>query len=808
MRRLLLLLVALALAFSGVAETVFKPAGSYRSGERVYSWGPIKLEPYAGGAVSVERLSGKKGADHTDPRVYTYSAAVDSLSGLQWNPLSTLSDTGREVARLLSPGLYSLLPAAKGAGYALVPELAAALPEDVTAEYAGRMGIKAGDEGLAWRIALNPDARWHLTTEARAFLWEKTGDTPTAADITADDYIYSLRRLLDARLRNSRADSFCDALPILNARGYMEAGKVTYQRLETDASAALKAGLDLCLDMDFWDMTGAPDRDGNEAPRYVSVNDATPYLDPGVEDASDPAAWRSAKELYETCLAEGMPYEAYQREYLFIAQTAPPVSWEDVGLVKVDDHTLDLILESPLTDAAFALPYALSDGFLVYAPLFEACEAPEDDSGEIASAYGTSVETTAACGPYTLTRFDTESQLLLERNRDWYGYDDEKHLGMYQTDVCRMTAFPDHAAAREALRAGQLDALPMEAGDAEDLGDDVHIQRVPIPCVTRLVLNTDYAALLLHANGSQVQAVDTFREGLSWVFDRSRYAERHSLGGIQAMGMLDGYICDPFTGTPFRESDPGRMAMARVYGGNSDPCDPDRARNLLQLAYDKAVAAGLYDGLGLISIELSFDRKDDSAMQVFNDLNAQLKAACEGTAFQDRLSLSMRYDPSAFQNNYNGRTDAVFAAWRGSPLLPFDLLDACYTDAADGSGMQMEYGYNAEAIRMTFDCDGKQFTASLRDWARWAGGEAVEAISDLGLFSDYSYGTRTQFLAGMEACYLNWHPFIPLYEHTTAMLLSNRVTPGVSGNVNPLCGDGGLAFLTYTMDDETWEQRE
>ena len=171
MRRLLLLLVALALTCGGMAETLFKPAGSYRSGERVYSWGPMKLEPYTGGEVSVERLPGKKGEDHTDPRVYTYNAAVDSLSGLKWNPLTAMSDSGREVARLLTPGLYSLLPAAKGAGYALVPELAAALPEDVTSEYAGRMGIKAGDAGLAWRIALNPDARWHLTLRRATRGW-------------------------------------------------------------------------------------------------------------------------------------------------------------------------------------------------------------------------------------------------------------------------------------------------------------------------------------------------------------------------------------------------------------------------------------------------------------------------------------------------------------------------------------------------------------------------------------------------------------------------------------------------------------
>lgn len=41
-----------------------------------------------------------------------------------------------------------------------MPELAAEMPVDVTAEYVGQYGVKEGETAKAWRIALNKLAKW------------------------------------------------------------------------------------------------------------------------------------------------------------------------------------------------------------------------------------------------------------------------------------------------------------------------------------------------------------------------------------------------------------------------------------------------------------------------------------------------------------------------------------------------------------------------------------------------------------------------------------------------------------------------
>ena len=59
-------------------------------------------------------------------------------------------------------------------GYAILPEMAADYPVDVTSEYVGQFGVAEGETAKAWRIALNPDACWEngekITAEVKEAL--------------------------------------------------------------------------------------------------------------------------------------------------------------------------------------------------------------------------------------------------------------------------------------------------------------------------------------------------------------------------------------------------------------------------------------------------------------------------------------------------------------------------------------------------------------------------------------------------------------------------------------------------------------
>ena len=91
----------------------------------------------------------------------------------------------------------------------------------------------------------------------------------------------------------------------------------TYILISEPAEDLLNRGIDVYLDMECWNMTGAPDENGKACPRIVSVKNDTYYRDPFVNEDED-EAWVSAKYIYDTYLAHGMPYESYASSCLYI----------------------------------------------------------------------------------------------------------------------------------------------------------------------------------------------------------------------------------------------------------------------------------------------------------------------------------------------------------------------------------------------------------------------------------------------------------------------------------------------------------
>ena len=835
---ILLILAVMLCGLPALAEGGFEPAATYDPGERSFNWGPVTLTPasQAGGTVDTVRYPGVEGADYTDEKVYTYNAFVTATVNMDWNPHTWEMSDDEAVLSMITSGFYEFYMNEDRTGYAILPEMAADYPVDVTDQYTGRFGVKEGETAKAWRIPLNPDARWNLTDTARDYL-KSTGIDPDQLDmtITADDYLYSMRQQLNPKMLNRRADSYyAGNLKLYNAKNYLYGGKTTYDKIEDSAEDLLNQGKELYLDMDFWGLTGALDADGAAAPRYVSIADENAYRDASVEDEKDAEAWVSAKYLFDNYLAAGQSYENYQGEYLYTADIAPETRWEDVGLVKIDDYTIDLILDMPMQEAAFNLPYSLGSPWLVFEPLYEACKscfdaegravASEAEAASVTTDYCRSLEKTAAFGPYNLTYFEQDKQYTFGRNPDWYGYHDGKHLGLYQTDNYSVTVIPEHATQLLAFLSGQVDGVGLQPEDMEKYASSEFITYAPQSYTTKVTFNTDYEKLLSRGTNSQVLAVDEFREAFALAIDRQHFASAYTAACTPGFGLLNHcYVYNPFSGGIYRESEPARRAMAELYGATWGEggeyatldeatealtgYDMNRARELMQTAYQKAVDAKIYDGQSPIIIDFRVFQSDTLYVQMFTYLDQQLRAACEGTGFEGKVSLTMTVDPDYYQSNYSGNTDVIFSTWGGADMNPFSLPAQCYTDAADGSGQQMEYGFDTAAVALTFNCNGEDLTASLHDWSLWLSGQKLPALDEkLGAYSDYSYDTRCAFLAGVEECLLRWHATTPIYYRYSASLHSRKISPGSPVYINNIVGTGGLPYTTYHYDDEGWSQ--
>ena len=816
----LVLAACLAAGSVSVSAAEFTPAASYDPGERVFDGGEITTAKASegGGEVTTDVYAGIEGKDYTDEKEYTFNDYTENLnSSIIWDPLSWETSSDSAILDYISSGFYTFVLNSDKSGYSVVPELAAEMPVDVTAEYAGRFGVAENETGKAWRIALNPDACWEDGTK-----------------ITSADYLYSIQQLLNPKMLNRRADSYyAGEFNLYNAKNYLYSGKTSYDLVTDSAENLIAAGTDVYVDMDFWGLVGAPDADGNPAPQYVSIADETMYRDEAVEEGQD-EDWVSAKYIFDSYLAEGMPYNSYQGEYLYTASVAPETSWEDVGFQVIDEYTIDFVLTNPISEPSFYVPYNLSSSYLVYEPVYEACKtfwdaegkevATEEEADTVTTTYNRTLETSVSYGPYKLSAFELDKEYVLSRNEAWYGYHDGKHLGQYQTDAIKVTVIGEHATAMLAFEKGEIDGIALQSEDMDKYGTSSYVKYGPNNgYTTKLSFNTDYAKLLERGTNSQVLVIDEFRQAFSYCYDRKEFATAYTAAGTAGFGLINELYCyNPFTGATYRENDYAKAGLLKVfdvaYGEGTEYAtldeayeamtgyDMEKAQELMKVAYDKAVASGIYDGESEISIEFRVYQSDTIYVQMFTYLDEHLQEACKGSGFEGKVSLKMTVDADYYETNYSGGADMIFTTWGGASMSPFTILYECYCDASDGSGQQMEYGYDTSKITVNFVIDGQEVSDSLQNWALWAdGGAADNIIAAIGNFKDYDYDTRCAIYAQLEAAFLSWYPTTAVYYRNTASMDSQKVQSASDVYVN-LVAFGGIQYMTYNYDDAEWAE--
>lgn len=834
--------LALASCKKPEPEAPFTPSATYSDPEvyKTFDGGVINTTAAGEGSgadINKTPYAGVAGKDYRDNGFYTYNDFMGGTTGLNWNPHTWETNDDSYVLGYISMGFYDFTLNADRTGYAIVPEMAADYPVDVTADYVGKYGVAEGETGKAWKITLNPNATW---------------DDGTA--IKADDYIYSMQQQLNPKMLNRRADSYyAGDFVVVGAKGYLYSGKVVAEQIHDGDAAAFELK-DLVKGSDgvYTTADGAAVKialttglnwlDGESLDAYVTAYGDT-YFDAAAyaelkamadKDGNVIANETTVAKLQSviTKVADWGETAEDAIAYMTYDVTMPVVNWDEVGCLKIDDYTIVMIVEKAIEEPAFYVPYNLSSTWLVKQDLYESCKkyftadgtevaADGDNVTSITSTYCTSVATNVSYGPYKLTYFEADKQLTFERNDNWYGYKDEKHYGQFQTDKISCQVISEHKTALQAFLAGDLDGVGLDAEDMKIYASSDRLAYTPEDYTTKITFNTDYQKLLALGNNAQILAVKEFRQAFSLALDRQNFVTEYTSAAAAGFGLLNYMYCyNPFSGELYREDESAKAALCNVYGltwgadGDFETLDEayealtgfnmTRAKELMQAAYDKAVAAKIYDGKSEIKLDFRVYNTDEIYVKMFNYFDGQLKEACKGTSFEGKISLTMTADADYYETMYSGNTAIIFSTWGGAAMSPFTMLGQCYTDAYDGSGNQMEIGYNTTQVKVKFNIDGNEITASLKDWADWACGSNIEGITDkVGNFGSYSYATRCEIFAVLEEVYLSSFATAPMYYRNGASLTSRKVENGCDTYLQ-IIGRGGLRHLTYNYTDEAW----
>ena len=807
---LLLVLVMLVGCFTSCAlfDKLFK-----KTDEPVVT-PPVPENNPNNGVQSVLPYAGDPNKDYRDEGFYTMLDYIGGTTGLNWNPHTWETSDDSYVLGFITTALYDFVLNETLNGYVIIPEAAAAMPEDVTANYVGQYGITAGETGKAWAIKLNPLVTWEDGTK-----------------IDAHTYEYSMKQLLNPLALNRRADSFYSGdFEVVNAKAYFYDGKISYSQVGSGLADAYANGTTLYVDMwGFYGLEGCVDENGNECPQYVAINDTVLYQD--VADGS----WVSAKDIYDYFLAPGAGYESLAPTYLYVSQSLPKVDWSQVGCKAIDEYTLLLVTANPIAEPEFYVPYNLSSPWLVKADLYEACQTWFDANGNevpagspnavsITSDYCTEIEKSVTYGPYDFTFLELDKQLTFERNNSWYGYSDGKHIGQYQTDKISCEVITEHKTALNKFLAGEIDSIGLDSTDMETYATSDRILYTPESYTTKLTFNTDLTKLLAIGKNAHVLTIPEFREAFSLSIDREEFCNSYTASHEPGYGLLNYMYCyNPFTGELYRDSDYAKKALVDLYGLEYGPgkdygdleeayeaitgYEPTRAKALMATAAQKfmSLEANAWDGTSEIVLDFRVYSSDEIYVQMFTFFDESLKAVCAGTPFEGKIRLQMTEDPDYYESMYSGNATIIFSTWGGAAMSPFSVFYQCYCDDAFGGGNQMEYGYDTSKVSVTLNFKGKTVTASLQAWAHWCNGDAVELLNaELGKFADYTYPERCEVFAQLENVYLSSFVTVPVYYRNGAALLSRKVNYATDSYIQ-IVGRGGLRYVTYNYTDAEWD---
>ncbi len=667
--------------------------------------------------------------------------------------------------------------------------------------------------------------------------------------INADTYIYSMQQLLNPKMKNYRANNYYTGTSALaGAYAYYNQGAPIYATVLQDGVAVDVTGKDLYLNLtaaiyggyslyDLYDYGYIADAD------YTALDDATNIygyiliteeLMPHVLNAMDGFLSGFGGSIYVDPDAEEkeIDQDMYNMfPFYDTGKVSDAVSYDTVGLYKVDDYTIRYVCQT-----AYEYYYFLTSctsNWLVKEDLYEACKK-QGDNGLITSNYGTSLATTASYGPYKMTVLQDDKQVIFVQNEKYWEYTknedgtlssttffevDGKTQPQYITEKIVINKMSDDAA-KLAFLSGALDDWSLSAEDAVTYATSEQLYQVDETYTMRLFFHTKLESLKkMDEDGTNTNGVvlsnDNFRKALSLAIKRSEYVTA-TAGFKPACFLINSlYYYDVYNdpSSIYRNTDEAMQAVCNLYGieygegkayatleeayASVTGYNLTEAQALMALACDELVAAGLYtEGEDIsIKIALSASTADSSDLQQVALLNQYINAAVEGSGF-GKVEFT-------YADNLNDRYGDVIkgtyavgrGAWGGAAFYPFGMFQV-YCDP-DYTKVHEIGCWDPAKETLTLTVEGQEVTMT---WQKWS-----QSMEGTGEFANSSNEVKLQILADLEQKYLEKYYCIPLCTYTACSMLSYK-TNNYTDNYSIMYGFGGLRLMTYNYTNAEWAQ--
>ena len=776
--------------------------------------------------------------DGSESNLHTFNEYI-AQSPTTWNTHNGTTDADTYIQGYTEIGLYDFTLSDDRSTYAFIDEMATGDPVNVTSEYVDRFGITQADAGntslgKAWEITLNPDAKW------------ENGEA-----ITAEDYVWSMERVLSPDMKNSAAATYITGdYEIYNANNYYSYGsteeyfKITAGTQYTDEELEQMVAdgvLYFSFDTPIFDTEGS----FTISEHHAIENQQRFYLNSDGEDVYDllyNAYADDANEFGYIQITEEN-FEDFQTNFSVLSASAlgaliphwynllsvisytsvEETPFSNVGIFATDNNTKFVIVFANAL-SQWDVKYLLTDNWIVYRPYYEAGYSQQGSL--TVTTYGTTSGQYMGYGPYKMTAYQTNSQITFERNENWYGYKEgatNYHPGQFQTDriVCRIIS--EQNTALLEFEAGNLDSVRLNASNNEYRFSDYLLTRTASNTWS-ITFNSDAESLAsIESDGQgnrRILSVDDFRRALSLSIDRAHIGSNILAGSAAAYSFINNNYYYDMENDPdsiYRNSEQAMEGIVRLYNISYGPgqtyetlqeayaavsgYDEVAAREAFESAYDYAVANGLYTDGENIRINIYNNALNTQITALGTYLQQAFNAAAERTPFEGKITVEISARPTGrYDDIAQGRIEAIYYSFSGDFNDPNGML-ANFTDPEVQTILECGFDPETESFAITYDFDGdgteETITKTYTEWQRsiTASGEYYGASQDvkLTIMSELEY----QLLSGFRT--------LPLVVGTDLTLRSMKVEYATNTS-NIFAMYGGVRLMTYNYTDGEWAE--
>ena len=347
-------------------------------------------------------------------------------------------------------------------------------------------------------------------------------------------------------------------------------------------------------------------------------------------------------------------------------------TWEDVGIKKVDDYTIEFTIDEDVNDDSIkgfcGMTYCRSNA-PVYKPLWDECLS----SDGLTTSYGTSTDKWMGCGPYFLDTWELNSIQVYKKNpdhwlSDWFHYDEVQYR-----------IVPEMNARVELWEQGQLTTLSPDANTLELYIDDPRLISYGSLSVDHLDINCSNAS-------NPVSGSDNYRKAIYHAMNREVIADKF-FGHMEPAGVYVNTQAGLLsaTGETYRDSKYGQAVTDMVKGwsaeGSTTGYNPELANEYLSKAYAEA---GLPDDY-VLTVKIAYDTEDSTAFnRTFEYLEQEIPVIFNGRMQIELVPFSI--GTSDFKEQNPDGWDLCPNEWSRSlsRTYPFQCFLYYTTDYADG----------------------------------------------------------------------------------------------------------------------------